>query len=128
MRSNAVLVAVALVVASLGACTVEEDLDDLDRLEIEDEDLDIDALSDRDDDDDYEREALHDDADIDALGVVDDPMESPGDPCTITDSNGPLPGGTMTTIGCEEGEVCFPIACAGYSCFGFCSAGGGGFK
>ncbi len=133
MRSTAVLVGVALVVASLGACTVQEDVDDLDRLALEDDDEDLDALSDRDERDPEDQEVVEADEDLDALVDPDEPLEDPGDPCSISDSNGPLPGGTMTTTGCDEGEVCFPVACAGYSCFGFCQAGGGfpgggGFK
>lgn len=61
-----------------------------------------------------------------ALADADEPQQAPGDSCTIIDSNGPLSGGTITVQGCDEGELCFPIACGGYSCFGSCVGGGGG--
>lgn len=50
----------------------------------------------------------------------------PGDPppgaarCSVQDSNGPLEGGTSTQSGCADGEFCFCLAQAGYSCSGYC--------
>lgn len=50
----------------------------------------------------------------------------PGDPppgaarCSVQDSNGPLDGGTSTQSGCADGELCFCLAQAGYSCSGYC--------
>lgn len=61
----------------------------------------------------------------DALVDPEGPQQAPGDPCSIVDSNGPLPGGTITVNGCDEGEFCFAFACGGYSCFGTCTSGGG---
>jgi hypothetical protein len=49
----------------------------------------------------------------------------PNDPttdkrCSVSDSNGPLPGGTSNTTGCAPNEYCHCDAQAGYSCSGFC--------
>jgi hypothetical protein len=41
-------------------------------------------------------------------------------PCSISDSNGPLPGGTSSATGCAPDEYCHCNAQAGYSCSGFC--------
>lgn len=40
--------------------------------------------------------------------------------CTVTDSNGPLPGGKRETRGCGPGESCLCESRAGYSCSGTC--------
>lgn len=41
--------------------------------------------------------------------------------CTVSDDNGPLPGGKRVTTGCDPNEVCVCEAQAGYSCRGHCA-------
>lgn len=99
------------------ACITEDELDDRDRL-AEDIALDDDDLDDDDLDDD-------DDAPAAELGLASTDDAAEGGQCHQTDSNGPLPGGTITVTGCNEGETCVLYACGGYSCVGTCHAGGG---
>lgn len=97
------------------ACATEDDRDDRDRL-AEDLDLDDDAL------DDVDVAAAAADLDL----VSQTPHDaSEGAQCHRFDSNGPLPGGTITVTGCDAGESCGLYACGGYSCVGTCHAGGG---
>ncbi len=50
--------------------------------------------------------------------------EPAGASCTITDSNGPEPGGTRTAS-CPEGQQCVCDRAGGYSCAGTCRPSSG---
>ena len=123
MYDRTLVLGIVAALAGAGACTTEDDLERLESLEVEDLEQDIDALVDEDVEDRAEDEVPAAEG-PDALTEPDDPAEVPGDVCTITDSNGPLDGGVTAIEGCDEGELCLPIACAGYSCFGYCQGGG----
>jgi hypothetical protein len=106
-------------------CDTEDDIDDRDRiaedeeLELADEELDVEESE---EDEPGSAQArpdtlIDDDAATEAKGG--------GGSCTVSDSNGPLEGGTITVTGCEPPLVCVPYACGGYSCWGTCQSGGG---
>src|SRR5688500_1369979 len=100
------------------ACVTDDDLDARDRL-AENLDLDDDELDDVEIDDAdspaAERELAAERPEDAVVGAT----------CHRFDSNGPLPGGTITVSGCDAGETCSLYACGGYSCVGTCQAGGG---
>jgi hypothetical protein len=55
------------------------------------------------------------------LAASDDDAKD-GAACTVTDSNGPEPGGTRTDS-CPEGQSCFCDRAGGYACAGTCRRG-----
>jgi len=110
--SHVLVVALACMVP---ACDADDDVDVRDRL-AEELELDDEAL------DDVDVHAAAADLEL----VAETPHDAvEGAQCHRFDSNGPLPGGTITVTGCDAGETCQLYACGGYSCVGTCHAGGG---